>query len=406
MCHSSARIGCLQKKARFFGLTPSSIGRTERINLKYVLGNLQDRNFVKNGTKLGRRAFKCLLTGHPIEYDHLRNEAAKGKLGKKLIGIVAEIARGRTYVVANEFHERLGNTEEASWRPDQLVTNPCHDVDRLPMYGMPTWADAFTPRQITAMVALSDVVKIARADVLTDALNAGLSDQHANEYTQAVSTFLALALDRCADFNNSLCSWNSSNQKVMHLFGRQAIPMVWDFAEANILGDSVGAWSTCNDYVADCIEVIGRCLSKGGRAWQIDAASFWDDLRSLLVSTDPPYYDNIGYAALSDFFYVWLRRAIGDLYPELFSTILVPKAPELTAAPERFEGDKEKAKEHFETGFRKAFTVLRDKMDSRFPLTVYYAFKQEDEEAGDDEDEERKSNHQRCGPHHGLGDTS
>jgi len=162
--------------------------------------------------------------------------------------------------------------------------------------------------------------------------------------------------------------------------------MVWDFAEANTLGDSVGAWATCSDYVADCIEVLGKSSASGGNGLQIDAAGAWNDTRGLLVSTDPPYYDNIGYAALSDFFYVWLRRTIGDLYPDLFKTILVPKAPELTAAPERFDGNKQKAKEHFESGFRKAFTTLREKTDPRFPLTVYYAFKQEDEEAGSDED--------------------
>ena len=170
----------------------------------------------------------------------------------------------------------------------------------------------------------------------------------------------------------------------MNLFGRQAIPMVWDFAEANILGKSVGAWSTCGEYVADCIEVVGKSLGKNGKARQIDAASSWNDARGLLVSTDPPYYDNIGYAALSDFFYVWLRRTIGNLHPDLFKTILVPKDPELTAAPERFNGNREQAKEHFESGFRKAFTALREKMDPRFPLSVYYAFKQEDEEVGEE----------------------
>ncbi len=181
----------------------------------------------------------------------------------------------------------------------------------------------------------------------------------------------------------------SSNQKVMHLFGRQAIPMVWDFAEANILADSVGGWSTCSEYVADCIEAITVGGDLAGEARQIDAATGADGLKNLLVSTDPPYYDNIGYAALSDLFYVWLRRTIGDLYPDLFRTVLAPKMPELTAAPERFDGDKRKAKKHFESGFRRAFTALHEEMDPRFPLTVYYAFKQGDEESGgDDEDAE------------------
>jgi putative DNA methylase len=159
--------------------------------------------------------------------------------------------------------------------------------------------------------------------------------------------------------------------------------MVWDFAEANTLGDSVGAWSTCADYVADCVEVLGAGSATKGHVTQHDAAQAAGNV-PLMVSTDPPYYDNIGYAALSDFFYVWLRRTIGDLYRPLCDTVLVPKMPELTASPERFEGDKEKAKEHFESGFRKTFTHLRERLDPRFPLTVYYAFKQDDEESGAD----------------------
>jgi putative DNA methylase len=171
----------------------------------------------------------------------------------------------------------------------------------------------------------------------------------------------------------------------MNLFGRQAIPMMWDYAEANILSTCVGAWQTCSEYTADCVEVLTAGSRQLGYARQIDAATGANGIVNLLVSTDPPYYDNISYAALSDFFYVWLRRTVGSLYPTLCSTVLVPKVPELTAAPERFDGDKEKAKVHFESGFRRAFTSLRDKMDPRFPLTVYYAFKQDDEESGDED---------------------
>lgn len=156
--------------------------------------------------------------------------------------------------------------------------------------------------------------------------------------------------------------------------------MVWDFAEANILGDSVGAWSTCSDYVASCVEVIAPGLASRGHAAQRDAADGANGIAEVLVSTDPPYYNNISYAILSDFFYVWLRRTISDRYPELFGTLLVPKMQELTASPDRFDGDRQKAKEHFESGFRRAFAALRDKMDPRFPLTVYYAFKQDDED--------------------------
>jgi putative DNA methylase len=238
------------------------------------------------------------------------------------------------------------------------------------------------------MVALSDLVRDIGSDVRQDAAVAGLPADKAEAYASTVTTFLALAVDRCADFNNALCRWSASNQKVMNLFSRQAIPMVWDFAEANILGDSVGAWSTCSDYVADCIEVLTARSEHLGHARQVDAATGANGIRNLLISTDPPYYDNISYAGLSDFFYIWLRRSVAKLYPDLFSTVLVPKIPELTASPERFDGDKQKAKEHFESGFRKAFASLCQNMDPRFPLTVYYAFKQDDEGSGDGEETE------------------
>ena len=353
-------------------------------------GTPADRVAVRAGTKMGRGQFKCIQSGDPITYDYLRSEALSGKLSTALVAIVVDGGNKRIYLPASPDQEVLGRQNLAVWRPDDLVTNPCHDVDRLPMYGMPTWADAFSPRQLTAMVTFSDLVKEIQENVHKDADAAGFSDEEIEAYARTVPTFLALAVDRCADFNNALCGWSQSNQKVMHLFGRQAIPMIWDFAEANIMGESVGSWATCSDYVADCIQSIKG--SSCGHPRQIDAAAGVDSLEGILVSTDPPYYDNISYAALSDFFYVWLRHTIGNLHQDLFSTVLVPKAEELTAAPERFQGDRQLAREHFETGFRRAFIALQEKMDPRFPLTVYYAFKQDDEERGADEEEERESN--------------
>jgi putative DNA methylase len=223
-------------------------------------------------------------------------------------------------------------------------------------------------------------------DIRRDALEVGFAIAEAEQYAQDVVTFLALALDRCADFNNALARWNASNQKVMNLFGRQALPMVWDFAEANTLGEAVGAWLTCSEYAADCIRIVPGKTMRPGFAHQQDAAAENTlDLKDVLVSTDPPYYNNIGYAALSDFFYAWLRRTVGGSYRDLFGTMWVPKVAELTAVPDRFEGSRSRAKEHFESGFKNAFTSLRQKLDPRFPLTVYYAFKQEDEE-GDEPD--------------------
>lgn len=350
-------------------------------------GTPKDRVKISAGTKGGRGAnFMCLLSDSPISSDYIKGEGKFGRLGLRLIAVVANGGRGRVYISPSDEMEGISQSAKPTWTPDgevpaRLTGGTCHP------YGLNTWAKLFTSRQLAAMVTLSDLVKDIGEDVIQDALICRLSVDEAKYYARTLVTFLSLAIDRCSDFNNSLCRWSSSNQKVMNLFGRQAIPMVWDFAEANILGESVGAWHTCCEYVADCVEVITRS-NHLGHARQIDAATGSNGIANLLVSTDPPYYDNIGYAALSDFFYVWLRRTIGPLYPELFSTLLVPKMPELTASPERFDGDRNKAKNHFESGFRQAFSALREKMDPRFPLTVYYAFKQDDEETNPDDETE------------------
>jgi putative DNA methylase len=360
-------------------------------------GTPKDKAVVKAGTKLCRGAkFMCVLSGQPIDEKYVKAEGLARRHKTALICTVAEGPRGRIYVSPSQEHENAARVENPDWNPDggipeRLTGGTCFG------YGIQKWGEAFSPRQLTALTFLSDAVREIRGEIVKDFLaldhaaaktfrpgekdSKGCSD--ADAYATAVCTFLALAVDRTADFNNSLCRWSSSNQKVMNLFGKQAIPMVWDFAEANTLGDSVGAWSTCAEYVADCVEVLGASGGARGHVNQHDAAQT-AGATPLMVSTDPPYYDNIGYAALSDFFYVWLRRTIGDLYRPLCDTVLVPKMPELTASPERFEGDKEKAKEHFESGFRRTFTHLRERLDPRFPLTVYYAFKQDDEESGGD----------------------
>lgn len=371
-----------KKKLNYFHAKPV-------LNAKEVVFRIGDVGEAEKETTSGKGA-RCLFCGQHIPKPKVRDLANAHGVKEIPFAVVADTGRGKLYLSSDavelpEVQHPEAPAIEHNMTNDRRWFSP-------PLYGLPQFSDIFSPRQLTAMVTLSDLVKSVREDIEKDSLEVGLSQNESEEYAMAIVTFLALAVDRCSDFNNSLCRWTSGNQKVMNLFGKQAIPMVWDFAEANILGNSVGAWSTCSNYVADCIEVIGKSSGKNGLARQIDAGSSWNDVPNVLVSTDPPYYDNIGYAALSDFFYVWLRRTIGDLYPYLFKTILVPKDPELTAAPERFGGNKEKAKDHFESGFRRAFTALREKMDPRFPLTVYYAFKQEDEKAGADEEEGTTTN--------------
>ena len=370
------------KKGNLAWLEPIVDKANGNYRFEVKTGAPNDINDISAGTKLGRGAkFKCILTGEPINEGHIKKEGKTERLGAKLIAIVAEGNRGRIYIQANPEHECKSLGDKPDGAPAEVLA---YDSRYLtpPGYGIESISDFFLPRQLSALVTLSDLVKEVSTEIQGDSIKSELPPEDVEAYTIALGTFLSMVVDRCADFNNTLCRWSASNEKVMNLFGRSAIPMVWDFSEANILGDSVGAWSTCCEYVAKCIQVITTGSEKAGYTQQIDAASGTNGLDSFLISTDPPYYDNVPYADISDFFYVWLRRSIGQMQKELFGTMLVPKMQELTASPQRFENDKQKAKEHFESGFRKAFTALRDKMHPQFPLTVYYAFKQADDQSG------------------------
>ena len=342
-------------------------------------GTPDDKAVTRAGTKLGRGAkFKCLLTDSPISSAHIKAEGQAGRLGYKLLAIVAERRGGKFYQDANAAHEAAAVVPVPDDAPDEEMANDPRNI-WCAGYGFRRFSQLFTPRQLTGLLTFSRLIRATHSDIVRDAQLAGIADGDVEAYATTVVTFLALALDRCADFGNAQGRWSPSNQKVMNLFSKQAIPMSWDFAEANILANSVGGWSTCSDYVAECITTLYPGHANSGTARQIDAATGAHGIRNLVVSTDPPYYDNMSYASLSDFFYVWLRRTVGDLHRELCSTIVVPKMPELIADAARFEGDRNRARDHFESGFRNTFSFLRDRLDPRYPLTVYYAFKQEDE---------------------------
>lgn len=363
----------VRKKPRFVIAKPKLDQATKTVSFE-----IENSDKPEKETTSGKGA-RCLFCGTFFSKGEVRELAVKYGVDEIPFAVVADGPRGRIYLPSTASQVPAVSAPDAS-DVDQPMTN-----DRRwfspPLYGMPNFRDLFTPRQLTAMVTLTELVKDISSDVERDATVAGMSPDDAGHYARTVTTFLALAVGRCSDFNNALCRWKPSGEQLMQLFGRQAIPMVWDFAESNIMGEKGVCWHTAVGICADAVETLIVGNEKLGDASQIDAATGANGITNLLVSTDPPYYDNIGYAVLSDFFYVWLRRTVGVLYRDLFSTVLVPKLHELTASPERFDGDKEKAKEHFESGFRKAFTALREKMDSRFPLTVYYAFKQDDEES-------------------------
>jgi putative DNA methylase len=253
---------------------------------------------------------------------------------------------------------------------------------------MRAFGDLFTSRQLVALTTFSDLVSEAKEKAIQDAIKSGLSADDlslseggigARAYGEAIAVYLGFAVARLADRNSSICSWDIGRDSTRNTFGRQAIPMTWDFCEANPLSESTGNFNGAMEWV---YKVLENCdFSADGKAIQHDATSnYKDDLTKKLISSDPPYYDNIGYADLSDFFYVWLRRSISSIYPDIFSTLLVPKSQELVATPYRFGGSKQKAKEFFEVGLGQAFERMNEIAHANYPLTVYYAFKQEETE--------------------------
>jgi putative DNA methylase len=245
-----------------------------------------------------------------------------------------------------------------------------------PLYGMPNFADLFTPRQLRALSVLCDTITQARQKIASDS-------KGDTEYADAVTVYLACALSRLTDYQNSLCTWNPTNENVAHLFQRQAIPIVWDFAEANPINGKL-SYAVAADWVAGAL-ACSPLEANPARVLQFDARKSPPHFGSPpVVSTDPPYYDNIGYADLADFFYVWLRPMLKDIDAKTFSTLLTPKDPELIASPHRHNGSAGAAEKHFRDGFLQTFGNTRDMSRHDIPLTVYYAFKQEEDHDEDD----------------------
>lgn len=337
----------------------------------------------ESGTKLRRGAnFQCLVSNTPIEPKHIYAEANAGRMGAKLMAIVAEGVRGRVYLAPTSEHEAIARQARPEWKPEvAMPENPRWFSP--PLYGLKTYGDLFTPRQLVALTTFSDLVPEAIARARADALAAGMTDDGrgldadrngATAYAEAVGVYLAFALDKCSDYWSSICTWHNSGEKMRNTFGRQAIPMTWDFAEANPMCDSSGNWMAMVDWSWKAL--AHTPANAPGYAVQADAQTQVVS-RSKLISTDPPYYDNIGYADLSDFFYVWLRKSLRSIFPTLYATLAVPKAEELVATPYR-HGGKTQAETFFLDGMTHAMHNLAEQAHPAFPVTIYYAFKQSD----------------------------
>lgn len=332
----------------------------------------------KAGTAAGKRGgFYCLLSKSPIDYKYIRNEGQAGRMGARLMAIVAEGARGRVYLPPSEAHEAIAHQAQPMWRPNVKLHGKCRV--NVSNYGLDVYGDLFTPRQLVALTTFSDLVGEAIAKARADALAAGMPDDGrgldaggtgATAYAEAIGVYLAMAVDYAANYWSVIAT--PADGFIRGTFARQALPMTWDYAEAPPFGNTSGNWLGGIEWVSKALTLMPA--RSAGHAQQADAQTQSVSADKLL-STDPPYYDNIGYADLSDFFYVWLRRSLKPIYPNLFATVAVPKAEELVATPYR-HGGKEKAEKFFLDGMTVALHNLAQQAHPAFPVTIYYAFKQ------------------------------
>lgn len=338
--------------------------------------------------KQGRGAtFKCPCCGEITTDEYVKSKGMKHQLGDQLMAIVAEGRRGRIYISPNEEHALAASVS----LPDDYPSGSMPENPRWfspPAFGMTDYADLFTNRQITALTLFSDLIYEAQTKAERDAVRCGMSNDHiplhengrgAKAYGEAVGVYLAFCLDKMADLSNALNRWEPIAQCPRQLFARQAVPMVWDHAESNLFSSSSGSWEVhLNNFqksvISDSFAFYRECMGSANQQdAQVDCG-----LRNVMISTDPPYYDNIGYADLSDFFYVWMRRSLRRTYPSLFGTMLVPKAEELIATPYRHGGSVEQAKVFFEDGMMMACKQLYQYTRDDIPVTIYYAYKQSD----------------------------
>ncbi len=382
------------KKGKEVHVEPVVSGNKYRFDVKKG-GKVPEPPKVSRGAK-----FRCLCCAQVAPDEHIKAEGMAGRMDARLMSIVAEGQQGRIYLPPSDEHERVARSAKPSWVPEgELAYEP--RAIWCTLYGPKKFTDLFTPRQLVALTTFSELVGEARERALADARSAGLPDDGkglesggtgAQAYADAIATYLGFALSKATSRNCTLAIWEVGMGRLAGALGRQALPMSWDFAETNPIAGAGGDIAGTAASVSEVVERLG--WSPVGEAYQADAAlAVRDEL--TLVATDPPYYDNIGYADLSDFFYSWLRPTLREVYPQLMGTMQVPKGPELVATPYRFDGDKNKARAFFEEGLGKVFEQLRKIQDASYPLTVYYAFKQSETE--DNDDDERSQTHVSTG---------
>ncbi|MYA74629.1 MAG: DUF1156 domain-containing protein [Acidimicrobiaceae bacterium] len=331
----------------------------------------------------------CLATGSAIPAEYVKAESCAGRMDEQLIAVAAEGERGRHYLAPDLTDIEAAIVAQPDWRPE--VALPVKGLGfRVQAYGVDQWWKLFTARQLTALVAFSDLLGDVKERIHADAVASGLADdavrladggRGATAYSDAVVTYLAFVVDKCADYWSSICTWNNPGEKMRNTFGRQALPMSWDFAECNPFSSSSGNWMAMVDWVVKAVAHIPAAV-RTGRANQRDAKARVRECSGAVLSTDPPYYDNVGYADISDFFFVWLRRNLAEVWSNECSTVLTPKREEIIADPSR-HGSSEAAKCHFESRMAEFMAQVAESQPANVPATIYYAYKATESKDGE-----------------------
>lgn len=313
---------------------------------------------------VSRTGAVCVVCDTQVPLDYVRAEGRAKRMGAQLMAIAAEGKRQRYYLPANALHEKAARVPTPDDAPDAELAHHLKNI-APPLYGMTRFADLFTDRQLTSLITLSNLVTEVRAEVTSQGAD--------STYCDALATYLAFAVSRITEYSSTLSSWSSApqNELVRGTFASQSLAMNWDFAEAAIFSNSSGSFMSHIESMARALPNISRAID--GEASQVDATT--RDYFGYVISTDPPYYDNVAYSNLSDYFYVWLRKSLQHIWSGLLDTVVAPKVGELVADQWR-AGSKEQATQFFEDGFRLVFSRIAQEVRADFPITVYYAFKQ------------------------------
>lgn len=330
---------------------------------KGSLSSEQESQF-KKGTKTGRGEFSCLLTGAVIDGDYLRAQGKEGGLGLRLMAMMAEAKGGKIPLSPTEHHESVALASIPSFTPEGEMFEGALGF-RVQNYGFVRWSELFTLRQQAGLAAFSEILHNLEAKIKAD-----IGDDHNGDYAKAIQTYLSFAISRLADLNCTGSTWLPDLTAIAHIFTRHAISMTWDFAECNPVDDK---WLGQCEWIAKVIEELPAL----GAASVVQRAAQTDDYHraDFLFSSDPPYYDNIGYADLSDFFYIWLRLGLKNIWPHLFRTLQTPKSLELVATPAR-HGGRTGAESFFLDGMKSTFEIVGKRIDHSTPFALFYAFKQ------------------------------